>query len=173
MEPLDSVSQTGFALFRQIGCARCHRAFLETRSRFLPLAHPEVAEDPMANVYTAIDLVEVGFSPSPNGGVFVPLFADLKRHAMGEVLMESFHGDAIANDEFTTARLWGIADTGPYLHDGRALSLSEAIAAHGGEAEMARDAFLGLTQLGQETLVAFLNKLRTPIVPNMELLAGP
>jgi CxxC motif-containing protein (DUF1111 family) len=34
--------------------------------------------------------------------------------------------------EWRTAPLWGVADSGPYLHDGRANSLAEAIELHGG-----------------------------------------
>ena len=82
------------------------------------------------------------------GGYPVWLFSDLKRHDMGDGLAETF---ALAteqrNREFTTARLWGIADTGPYLHDGRATTLSEAILLHGGEAEPVRNEFAALADL--------------------------
>jgi hypothetical protein len=156
-------------LFREVGCAGCHMPVIETYSRFLPLAHPEVPEDPYANVYTEIDLVEVGFDPAPGGGVFVPLFADLKRHDMGPELEEDFERGELANEEFTTARLWGIADTAPYLHDGRATTLHAAISAHGGEAEGVRNAFLALTAAEQLEIIQFLLTLRTPIAPNEEL----
>ncbi len=43
-----------------------------------------------------------GFDPAPGGGVFVPLFADLKRHRMGPRLAETFEGGELANDEFTS-----------------------------------------------------------------------
>ena len=78
----------------------------------------------------------------------VPLFADLKRHKMGPRLAETFEAATVANDEFTTARLWGVADTAPYLHDGRATTLSAAIELHGGEAQSARDAFMALSDSG-------------------------
>ncbi len=170
MESLDERAKAGFATFQEIGCASCHRPVLETRSRYLRLAHPELPEDPLANVYLSIDLVEVGFAPSPTGGVYVPLFADLKRHPMGPELAETAQVREIANDEFTTARLWGVRDTAPYLHDGRALTIYEAIVAHGGAAQSARDAFVGLAQTRQGDLSHFLRKLRTPTDPNHELL---
>ena len=170
MRSLDPTAEAGFRTFQGIGCAGCHRPVLETRSRYLPLAHPEVPEDPQANVYYSVDLVEAGFAPSPNGGVFVPLFADLKRHAMGPGLAETAHFGEIGNEMFTTARLWGVADTAPYLHDGRALDLHDAIAAHGGEAQAARDAFVGLGPEAQSNLIRFLKRLRTPANPNAELL---
>jgi CxxC motif-containing protein (DUF1111 family) len=66
---------------------------------------------------------------------------------------------------FVTARLWGVADTAPYLHDGRATTLTEAILWHGGEAQAVRDAFEGLDAAGRESLLAFLRSLRTPPAP--------
>ncbi len=112
----------------------------------------------------------MGFPKAPGAGVVVPLFADLKRHKMGPRLAETFERGEIANDEFTTARLWGIADTAPYLHDGRATTLFQAIEFHGGEAQTARDNFLALTEDEQRQLLSFLKKLRAPIQPNEELV---
>ncbi|HXV60499.1 MAG TPA: di-heme oxidoredictase family protein [Vicinamibacteria bacterium] len=171
-EKRDEAAQRGFATFVSIGRARCHVPTMETRSRYLPLAFPEVPEDPGANVYYLVDLVRVGFEPTKSGGVRVPLFADLKRHDMGSGLEETFERATIPNAEFTTARLWGIADTAPYLHDGRATTLTEAILAHGGEAQGARDAFVALFEADRRELRAFLATLRTPRKPNEELLRG-
>lgn len=170
MQSLDERSEAGFDTFQRIGCADCHRPVLETRSRYLSLAHPEVEEDPLANVYFSIDLVEVGFAPSPDGGVYIPLFADLKHHAMGPELAETAHFGEIGNDVFTTARLWGVGDTAPYLHDGRALDIHASIVAHGGEAQPSRDAFVSLGQKPQSDLIRFLKRLRAPANPNTELL---
>ncbi len=169
MEELSNRARRGFRRFRQIGCANCHIPVIETESRFLPLAHPEVADDPFANVYAEIDLVEVGFEPAPGGGVFVPMFADLKRHDMGPGLEETFELGEIPNEDFTTARLWGIADTAPYIHDGRATTLFQAIEVHGGEAQAARDAFLGLSAQQQRRIIEFLMHLRVPEDPNTDL----
>lgn len=169
--PFGQAERAGLRTFRRIGCADCHRERLETRSRLLPLAFPEVAVRPRDNVYARIDLAQFGFSRVRGGnGVAVPLFADLKRHKMGPRLTESFELGTIANDEFTTARLWGVADTAPYLHDGRATTLFAAIELHGGEAQSARDAFLALSEPERRELLAFLGKLRTPARPNEELI---
>ena len=89
---------------------------------------------------------------------------------MGPGLAESFTAGEIANDEFVTARLWGIADTSPYMHDGRATTLREAIEMHGGDASDARDNFVELTEEDQANLLLFLGKLRTPVNPNLELV---
>ncbi len=171
VDRLGHAGAAGFHTFVDIGCAECHRPVMRTRSRKVPLAHPEVATDPSANVYLEVNLVRhAGFRPAPGGGVFVPLFADLKRHKMGPRLAETFERGELANDEFTTARLWGVADTAPYLHDGRATTLYQAIEFHGGEAQAARDAFLALNDTQQGRLLTFLKKLRVPEAPNEELL---
>lgn len=156
--------QAGFVRFQEIGCAGCHIPELQTSSQSLPLRFPEVAEDPTANVFMTVDLTKppVQFKKSGDG-IRVPLFADLKRHDMGPGLAESFHMvDGPTNAEFTTARLWGIADTAPYLHDGRATTLSEAILAHGGEAQSVRDAFDALSDTAKVQVLEFLRSLRTP-----------
>lgn len=152
----------GERLFRGIGCADCHRPTLATRGRLLPYRYPEVPTDPDANVYYRVDLTPgaSGFRRAPRGGIRVPLYADLKRHDMGPELAESFGSDL--DRDFTTARLWGVADTAPYLHDGRALTLREAILLHGGEAEAARDAFAALHERQKRPLLEFLESLRTP-----------
>ncbi len=171
MQYLRHESLRGWFKFNEIGCTDCHKPVLKTRSRHVPVAHPEVANDPDANVYLELSLRRAGFTRSPGGGVYVPLFADLKRHKMGPRLAETFErGGEIANDEFTTGRLWGIADTAPYLHDGRATTLYQAIEFHGGEAQTVRDNYLALSNSNQRAVLAFLRKLRTPRRPNEDLL---
>jgi len=157
----DAAEEHGSMLFNSIGCTDCHRPVLYTESRFLPLAHPEVPTDPSANVYKHIDLKKVGFK-NHGSGVAVPLFSDLKHHDMGPRLAETFHNPVVRNEEFVTARLWGIADTAPYLHDGRAPTLWKAIEFHGGEAATQRASFLALSVADQKDLIAFLKTLRTP-----------
>ncbi|MEP1871385.1 MAG: di-heme oxidoredictase family protein, partial [Paraglaciecola sp.] len=54
---------------------------------------------------------------------------------------------------------WGVASTAPYLHDGRATTLTEAIMYHGGEGQRSRNLFANASQDNQEDLLAFLNSL--------------
>ena len=49
-------------------------------------------------------------------------------------------GSTSSASEFRSQPLWGVTLHGPWLHDGRAETLSEAIEAHGGEAQAIRDA---------------------------------
>jgi len=154
----------GSERFAAIGCADCHRPILETDSR--TLAYRLEAAGP---VFFRVNLsrAPAEFAKVRRGGIEVPLFADLKRHDMGAALAESFGSDLDA--QFTTARLWGVADTAPYLHDGRATTLGEAIQLHGGEAQAAADAFAGLALEEQQELIAFLLTLRTPRNPASDL----
>src|SRR5262249_62084333 len=72
----------------------------------------------------------------------VHLFSDLKRHDMGDGLATPAAQGTIPARVFLTRPLWGLADTAPSLHDGRAPTIHDAIVLHGGEATAARDAYL-------------------------------
>jgi hypothetical protein len=115
----------------------------------------------------------------PDGGAVVRLYGDLKRHSMGRqfaepdgpspaltpVLAPTSTPDGqpvmVAPDVFLTAELWGVGNTGPWLHDGRAGTLREAVLLHGedappargepgrSEAQESRDAFVGLSDQAQ------------------------
>lgn len=73
-------------------------------------------------------------------------------------------GDGIQQEQATPAEirtppLWGLRFRPPFLHDGRAATIREAIRAHAGEAERSRVAYLELSQRQKEALIAFLNSL--------------
>ena len=166
-------ARKGFRRFRNIGCADCHRPVMRTKSPVLSYSFPEVAEDPEANIFYAVDLRDepMHFEENRHGGVNVRMFSDLKRHNMGHDLKESFHGAGEQmNHEFITAKLWGVADTAPYLHDGRALTLNAAILVHGGEAKAARDSYAALTDDEKSQILKFLDTLKNPENPNSDVL---
>jgi len=155
----------GESLFSSLDCAACHVPFLDTHTKLLPLRFPQVPTDPWVNIYKQIDLTKkpANFKANTSGGVRVPMFADLKRHDMGLELAEDFKlADDATNREYTTAKLWGVVDSGPWMHDGRALTISDAILLHGGEAQAARDAFAALTDEEKISVLAFLRTLQTP-----------
>ncbi len=58
--------------------------------------------------------------------------------------------------EFRTEPLIGVALRGVYMHDGKAVSLWDAIAQHGGEGMASVQAFNALPELRRHALVAFL-----------------
>ncbi len=93
----------------------------------------------------------------PRGGL--PLYSDLLLHDMGDAMADGMQQNLASGREFRTQPLWGLSKLGPYLHDGRADTLAEAIAAHDGEAARAREAFEALGAGEQDELVAFLGSL--------------
>lgn len=114
------------------------------------------------------------------GRVIIELYGDLKRHAMGPNLAESVNeiaGDDVTPiplnprnrhtpDTFMTENLWGVGSTAPYMHDGRATTLAEAILEHAAsdsdqasEARASRAAYRGLREDNKQALIAFLENL--------------
>lgn len=94
-----------------------------------------------------------------NGKALVELFGDLKRHNMGSGLAESIDEVGTGASVFLTENLWGVGSTAPYLHDGRATTLTEAILEHGGESALSRQNFLNLSPTKKATVIAFLENL--------------
>jgi mono/diheme cytochrome c family protein len=99
------------------------------------------------------------FEVDGNGHAIIRLFGDLKRHDMGPGLAESIDEVGTGASVWMTRNLWGVGSTAPYLHDGRATTLTEAILEHGGDAAASRSAFVALAQSSQQDLLAYLNNL--------------
>ena len=130
-----SVSE-GKQLFTKIGCADCH---------------------------------------TPNVGGVEGLYSDLLLHDMGQPLEgggsyndpppsrpDGTPGDGPSPGEWRTPPLWGVADSAPYLHDGRAPTLEKAIELHGGQGARSAHNFAVLCKAEQEQLIVFLKTLRAP-----------
>ncbi|MGV3484370.1 MAG: di-heme oxidoredictase family protein [Planctomycetaceae bacterium] len=64
--------------------------------------------------------------------------------------------------EWRTAPLWGLSDSAPYMHDGRAETVLEAIAMHAGESEKTRNRFFALPYEDQQAVLIFLDTLVAP-----------
>jgi hypothetical protein len=115
-----------------------------------------------------------------SGRAVVELFGDLKRHDMGPRLTEPVN--EIAGDDtspnptaplnrhmpskFLTENLWGVGGTAPYMHDGRATTLAEAILEHStdaagdpSEAKASRQGYLARSDSDKRALIAFLSNL--------------
>lgn len=134
-------ADAGRSLFTTIGCADCH---------------------------------------TPNIGSVEGIYSDLLLHRMGPDLEGGgfYYGDIVVRtsptappaspvqgplaDEWRTPPLWGVADSGPYLHDGRAATLEEAIQLHAGQGAAAARAFTALPASDQANLIAFLKTLKAP-----------
>ena len=115
--------------------------------------------------------------PNADNSVTVPLLSDLRTHNMGQGLADSVsQGVDVSTTPpvppplFLTRPLWGVADTGPWLHDGRARTLADAIAFHmsdGSEANPVITAFNGLSANDQQAVVNFLLAQRLPIAQDI------
>ncbi len=85
-----------------------------------------------------------------------PLVVDAEVAALGNELQAQRF---VERDVFLTPRLWGVGSTAPYGHRGDFRMLNEIIAAHGGDARFARDAYLDLPKESRDTVIAFLRSL--------------
>ncbi len=89
----------------------------------------------------------------------IPAYTDLLLHDMGPELADGIRMGLAMGNEYRTQPLWGIAAEGPYLHDGRADTLEDAILQHAGEGQGARDAFSALSDTDRGRVIAFLESL--------------
>jgi CxxC motif-containing protein (DUF1111 family) len=122
--------QAGLAVFNRLGCAECHVPALYTGSNSIKaLDHKPVA-----------------------------LWSDLLLHDMGD-LDDGIAQGAAQTNEMKTPPLWGLRWSAPYLHDGRAPTIADAITEHDGEGAASRDRFNKLSAAQQKQLIDFLNCL--------------
>jgi CxxC motif-containing protein (DUF1111 family) len=128
----------GGEVFGAIDCAACHTPVMMT------------ASSPIEQ----LDHVE-----------FYP-YTDQLLHDMGPGLDDGYTEGYATTAEWKTPALWGLglsrdAQGGQYflLHDGRAHSLEEAIALHGGEAQASAEAFDALPAGDKAALITFLESL--------------
>ncbi len=97
-------------------------------------------------------------SLSTGNGQRAALYTDLLLHDMGPGLADLCKGVAKAA-EFRTEPLMGLRFRSRFLHDGRALTLTSAIASHGGEAQKVADRFARLKDEERRALLSFLGGL--------------
>lgn len=89
----------------------------------------------------------------------IPIYSDLLLHDMGPERADGIRMGDATESEFRTQPLWGVVAVAPYLHDGAADTLDEAIRLHGGEAESSRKAYEALSETERDDIVAFLSSL--------------
>jgi CxxC motif-containing protein (DUF1111 family) len=136
----------GEKVFNSIGCASCHVKQWKTG------ANSELAE--------------------VRNQVIMP-YTDLLLHDMGPDLADGFTEGQATGSMFRTSPLWGVGYTQwvaggeragnaikmGFLHDGRAATLAEAIAWHGGEGNASKQRFLQLSAGDRAALLGFLGSL--------------
>jgi CxxC motif-containing protein (DUF1111 family) len=130
---IDASARAGERIFAEIGCAQCHTPSL------MPTRKAET---------------ELGYRPE------IRAYTDLLLHDMGAELADGIVEGNAGPADFRTPPLWGVSSSGPpYLHDGRAKDLSEAIAMHDGEARNARARWERLSPSDRAALISFLQSL--------------
>jgi CxxC motif-containing protein (DUF1111 family) len=135
--PRDAVARRGRGLFDDFGCASCHVATLVTGDHAIPqLAHQTIHP-----------------------------YSDLLLHDVGDLLTDARRDFLAEGVEWRTPPLWGlgvvqvVAPDATFLHDGRARTVAEAILWHGGEAQLAREAFRLAGREQRAALIGFLQTL--------------
>lgn len=126
----DRTTDEGEVLFDRIGCTACHVSTLRTGRS------------------DAAALDRKTYRP----------YSDFLLHDMGSLGDGVVMGDA-KESEMRTAPLWGLRFVKPYLHDGRAATVEQAILAHDGEARGARERYAALPANTRAKLLAFLDSL--------------
>ena len=178
--------------FRQIGCAACHIPQLPLTNRgwiysepgpYNPSGNAQAGEVQPINVdLTSDQLPGPRLKPNADGIVWVPAFTDLKLHDItsgpdnpnAELLDQNQPAGSEAffagNRKFITRKLWGVGNSGPYMHHGKFTTMREAILAHSGEALQSREAFENLTSYDRDCIIEFLKSLKI-LPPNTTSLA--
>lgn len=170
----------GHALFEATGCAVCHRPNMGRAVGVYSdlLAHDmgPGLEDPQPGPNSRSTMQRVVVPEVPvliNSG---PILTEQDRDSL--IRARSYYpvedyvivppSETIVVDtvdrkrEWRTPPLWGVADSAPYLHDGRAPTLDTAIRLHGGEAARSVEAYRSLSDEDRAKLLAFLTSLAAP-----------
>jgi CxxC motif-containing protein (DUF1111 family) len=128
--PLTAQATSGKTLFSSAGCTGCHTPQFTT---------------------TDVGIPALSFKT-------VRPFTDLLLHDMGPDLTDMCLDQAFRS-EFRTEPLMGARFAESFMHDGRAASIEEAIALHGGEGSRSRTRFNSLTATEKAAVVAYVNSL--------------
>ncbi len=144
----------GESLFAEIGCAECHRREI----------------GPIDGIYSDLLLHDMGEELADpvaaipdNGGQFIPSVGAYYG-STSEALPIASGRRTNTKQEWRTPPLWGVADSGPWLHDGRAATLDDAVRLHGGQGRRSARQFGGLTESDRTKVLNFLASLAAPRV---------
>ncbi len=154
--------EAGKALFATVGCASCHA--------------PRVGD--VAGIYSDLLLHDMGSEMGDDGSYDLSDPADssdeppLRIGTTGpwppaRPAPASTAVKGATKQEWRTPPLWGFRDSGPYLHDGRAQTLEQAVALHGGQGAAAAQEFFELSPRERLQVESFLKSLVAP--PSVQL----
>jgi len=137
----------GQRLFEKVGCSDCHVKDVGPANGIYSDLLLHDMGSALADTVSAVpelDDSSIPFSGGYSGG-FVP-------DQLVKITTK-------INQEWRTPPLWGVRDSAPYLHDGRAVNLDDAIRMHGGEAAASARRYRGLGTLDRDRVIAFLSTL--------------
>ena len=122
--------RSGAASFERIGCAACHKARLGNVDGLYSdlLLHDMGGRLGDTGSYS----IFAPGSPPPDTSDETPLDEPPGEIARAKAGAKRTGG--AMRQEWRTPPLWGVRDSAPYMHDGRARTLEQAIALHDGEA---------------------------------------
>jgi hypothetical protein len=172
-----TVVERGRALFSEVGCATCHIPSLPLNS--IVFCEPDPMNPASGPFKTFNDATQsYCFDLTQTSGLdgnLVPAFTDLKRHVICDSTKLHFCNEPAvsplqptdtlvpcAPDQFLTAKLWDVGNSGPYGHRGDLDTIYAAIVAHGGEANASEAEYEALPDSDQSAIVAFLKTLVMP-----------
>jgi CxxC motif-containing protein (DUF1111 family) len=149
------IYEAGKARFASIGCAGCHS--------------PKLGN--VQGIYSDLLLHDMGQEMSDDGSYvessgddepLVPrIVADASNGRQGQPAIAQPPRGA-TRQEWRTPPLWGFRDSGPYLHDGRAQTLEQAVAMHGGQGAASARKFFELSPRERLEIEALLKSLIAP-----------
>jgi CxxC motif-containing protein (DUF1111 family) len=138
--------KAGEATFKTIGCASCHL--------------PKLGE--VEGIYSDLLLHDMG-AQLADADSYTVFTGEASRANRPEAAARARHGaDAASDREWRTPPLWGLRDSGPYLHDGRAAGIAQAIALHAGQGSSSARRFAELPPRRKEQIETFLMSLAPP-----------
>lgn len=161
----------GSDLFAAIGCAVCHaRDVGQVSGIYSDLLLHDMGQglsdpgDPGA--YGGSENEPLNELPLPplagEFGIDAVAGEQAKRHAVADSGLVRAGSNIAGPQEWRTPPLWGVRDSAPYLHDGRAETLEQAIAWHDGEANRSARRYFQLSSEQRTQLLAFLDSLAAP-----------
>ncbi|WP_435008408.1 di-heme oxidoredictase family protein [Tundrisphaera lichenicola] len=161
---------SGKSAFASIGCASCHAAKLgQVEGIYSDLLIHDMGDDLGDN--GSYD----GSDGSDDDGFDDPLVPLASAPASDQQARTIPVGSRVPKgarkNEWRTAPLWGVRDSGPYLHDGRAQTIEQAVALHGGQASNSARKFFLLSPHERLQVEAFLKSLVAPTNPERRQLA--
>jgi CxxC motif-containing protein (DUF1111 family) len=150
----------GKAAFAAIGCANCHAPKLGNVDGIYSdlLLHDMGSDLGDDGSYDPDDPSDPDEPPIPDDGAVA---ARQQAETPAQALAARTRRGA-GTREWRTPPLWGFRDSGPYLHDGRAQTIDQAVAMHGGQGAASARKFFELSPKERLQVEAFLKSLVAP-----------